>query len=49
VSPIRHQRRIYELDSLQGELRKLKPPIFDGENKRGDDVEMWFLGIRKYF
>jgi hypothetical protein len=25
------------------------PPTFDGENKRGDDVEAWFLGIMKYF
>jgi hypothetical protein len=34
---------------LQGELRKLKPLAFDGERKRGDDVEAWFLGIGKYF
>jgi hypothetical protein len=39
VSHVRHQRRRYELDNLQGELRKLKPPTFDGENRRGDDVE----------
>jgi hypothetical protein len=30
VSPIRHQRTRHELDSLQGYLRKLKPPLFDG-------------------
>jgi hypothetical protein len=49
VSHVRHQRRRHELDSLQGELRKLKPPSFDGEREREDDVEAWFLGIRKYF
>jgi len=27
------------LDSLQGELRKLKPLKFDGEHKKGEDVE----------
>jgi hypothetical protein len=35
--------------SLQGALRNIKPPIFDGENKMGEDVEAWLLGIRKYF
>jgi hypothetical protein len=49
VSPVRHQRRRHELDGLQGEMRKLKPPSFDGEREREDDVEAWLLGIRKYF
>jgi hypothetical protein len=49
VSPIRHQRRRHELDSLQGELRKIRPPSFDGEREREDDVEAWFLGLRRYF
>jgi hypothetical protein len=49
VSHVRHQRRRHELDSLQGELRKLKPPSFDGEREREDDVEAWFLGLRRYF
>jgi hypothetical protein len=49
VSPIRHQRRRHELDSLQGELRKIKPPSFDGEREREDDVEAWLLGLRRYF
>jgi hypothetical protein len=31
--------------NLQGELRKLKPPSFDGEREREDDVESWFLGL----
>jgi hypothetical protein len=34
---------------LQGELRKIKPPSFDGEREREDDVEAWFLGLRRYF
>jgi hypothetical protein len=49
VSPVRHQRRRHEVDSLQGEMRKLKPPSFDGEREREDDVEAWFLGLRRYF
>jgi hypothetical protein len=39
VSHVRHQRRRYELDSFQGKLRKLKPPYFDDEREREDDVE----------
>jgi hypothetical protein len=34
---------------LQWKLRKLKPPSFDGENKKGEDEETWLLGMRKYF
>jgi hypothetical protein len=49
VSHVRHQRRRHGLDSLQGELRKLKPPSIDGESEREDDVEAWFLGIMRYF
>jgi hypothetical protein len=49
VSLVRHQRIIHELDSLQGDLRKLKPPSFDGEREREYDVESCFLGIMKYF
>jgi hypothetical protein len=44
-----HQRRRYELESLQGELRNLKPPYFDGEKEREYDDESWLLGIMKYF
>jgi hypothetical protein len=37
------------MDSLQGELKKLKPPLFDGEREREDYVEAWFVVIKKYF
>jgi hypothetical protein len=49
VSPFKHHRRSHEENHLQGELRTIKPPTFDGENKMGEDAEDWFLGIRKYF
>jgi hypothetical protein len=49
VSPVRQQRRKQEVDSLQGELRKLKPPSFVGEREREDDVEAWLLGLGRYF
>jgi hypothetical protein len=49
VFPIRHQIRKQEADSLQGELRKFKPPSFGDEREREDDGEAWFLGLRRYF
>jgi len=49
VSHVRNQRRRHELESLQGYLRKVKPPSFDGEREREDDVEEWFLGLGRYF
>jgi hypothetical protein len=37
------------VDELQGEMNKIKPPTFDGENNKDKDVETWFLGMRNYF
>jgi len=37
------------LNHLQGDLRKFKTPSFYRENKKGEEVESWSLGIRKYF
>jgi hypothetical protein len=31
------------------EFRKAKPPSFDGEIKKGEEVEAWLLGLKKYF
>ena len=30
-------------------MNKIKPPTFDGENKKDEDAETWLLGMRKYF
>jgi hypothetical protein len=49
VSLIRHQRRRQEVDSLQGEMKNLNPPCFDGEREREDDAKAWFLGLKRYF
>jgi hypothetical protein len=37
------------VDDLQGKMKKFKPPTFDGENKKDEDVETWLLGMKKYF
>jgi hypothetical protein len=30
-------------------MNKIKPPTFDGEHKKEEDAETWFLGMKKYF
>jgi hypothetical protein len=30
-------------------MNKIKPPRFDGEHKKNEDVETWLLGMRNYF
>jgi hypothetical protein len=47
-SPTRKHRR-YGVDELKGEMNNIKPPMFDGEHKKEEDVETWLLGMRKYF
>jgi hypothetical protein len=47
-SPTKKHRR-FGVDELKGEMNKIKPPTFDGEHKKEEDVETWFLGMRKYF
>jgi hypothetical protein len=37
------------VDELKGEMNKIKPPTFYGENKKDEYVETWLLGMRKYF
>ena len=31
------------------EFKKAKPPSFDSELKKGEEVEAWLLGLKKYF
>jgi hypothetical protein len=28
-------------------MKRIKPPTFDGEHKKDEDVETWILGMRK--
>jgi hypothetical protein len=47
-SPTRKHRRS-GVDELKGEINKIKPSTFDGEHKKEEDVETWFVGMSKYF
>jgi hypothetical protein len=47
-SPTR-KHMISGVDELKGEMNKIKPPTFDGEQKKEEYVETWLLRMRKYF
>jgi hypothetical protein len=49
VSPVKRKRRRPKGDILQRELRKIKPPNFNGEHRKGEEVEAWLLEMKKYF
>ena len=48
-SPMRYKKRRNARDEVVGELRRIKPPNFGGEVKKGEDVEAWLLGLTKFF
>jgi hypothetical protein len=35
--------------SVTEEFKKAKPPTFDGKIKKGEEVEAWLFGLKKYF
>jgi hypothetical protein len=48
-SPINKHKRRTRVYKLQGEMNKIKPPTFDGEHKKDEDLETWLVGMRNYF
>ena len=43
-------RRKYKLyEEISGDFNKIKLPTFNGEVKKGEEVEAWLSGMRKYF
>lgn len=42
-----HKRNQRQEDELQGEFKKIKPPIVDNEQE--EDVEAWLISMKKYF
>ena len=39
----------HEKNEVQGQLKKIKPFVFDDEMKYGEEAKAWLLGMRKYF
>ena len=48
MSPVRHHKRRHVKDDMKGELRKIKPPTFEGNNNKGEYFEAWLIKMRKY-
>lgn len=46
-SPHTSKHKLYE--ELAGEFRKIRPPTFNGEVEKGEEVEAWLSGMKKYF
>ena len=43
------KRKIKPYEEISGEFKKIKPPTFNGENKKGEEVESWLSGMKKHF
>jgi hypothetical protein len=46
--PTKKHRRS-RVDEMKGKMNKIKPPTFDGEHKKEEDVKTWLVGMSKYF
>jgi hypothetical protein len=49
MSPVRKQRRRFDSNIFQGELRNIMPPNFNGEHRKGEETKAWLLEMKKYF
>ena len=36
-------------EEISGEFKKIKPPTFNGETEKGEEVESWLSRMKKYF
>jgi hypothetical protein len=48
-SQTRGKKRKHSKSHDPEEFKKSKPPTFDGEIKKGEEAEVWLLGLKKYF
>jgi len=46
-NPKRRKYKPYE--EILGEFKKIKPPMFNGEVEKGEEVEAWLSRMKKYF
>ena len=43
------KRKYKPYEEISGEFKKIKPPTFNGETEKGEQVESWLSGMKKYF
>jgi hypothetical protein len=46
---LKGKERSGRIPKIHEEFKKAKPPSFDGDIKKGEEVEAWLLGLKKYF
>ena len=45
----KNKRKYKPYEEISGELKKMKPPMFNGEIEKGEEPEAWLSGMNKYF
>ena len=43
------KKKYIPYEEIFGEFKKIKPPTFNGETKKGEEAESGLSGMRKYF
>ena len=43
------KRKYKPYEEISGEFKKIKPPTFNGETEKGEEVEALLSGMKKYF
>ena len=43
------RKKIKPYEEISGEFKKIKPPTFNGETKKGEKAESWLSRMKKYF
>ena len=43
------KRKFKPYEEISREFKKIKPPTFNGETEKGEEVESWLSGMKKYF
>ena len=49
-SNYRSRKKKYKpCEEISGEFKNIKPPTFNGETEKGEEVEAWISEMKKYF
>ena len=49
-SNYRFRKKKYKLyEEILGEFKNIKPPNFNGETEKGEEVEAWLSSMKNYF
>ena len=43
------KRKYRPYEEISGEFKKIKPPTFNGETKKGEEAKSWLSGMKNYF